>query len=115
MAVAMEYTGSRADAEDVVQDSWRRVLAGLVAFDLARPFEPWFFTILRNTARTAARSRRLRTHDEIGATQPSIASGPDEEAQQSELRARIRTAVQQLPPMQRACFRLCAVEGMSSA
>jgi hypothetical protein len=39
MAVALEYTGTREDAEDVVQDTFRRVIDGLARFD-RRPFEP---------------------------------------------------------------------------
>lgn len=115
MAVATEYVGSRADAEDVVQESWRRVVGGLAGFDARRPFEPWFFTIVRNTARNAVRSGRRHAHDELGPERPSAALAPDEAAQRAELRARIHDALGRLPPMQATCFRLCAVEGLSSA
>ena len=62
MVVAMEYCDSLDDAEDVVQETFRRVAEGLSGFDRARPFDPWFFTILTNTARNAAKSRRVRAH-----------------------------------------------------
>lgn len=115
MAVAVEYTGTREDAEDVVQDSFRRVLAGLPRFDPARPFEPWFFTVLRNTARNAVKSRRIREHDTLTVEHESGRPDPLELTRRRELRHRLGAAIAQLPPMQQACFRLCLVEGLSNA
>jgi RNA polymerase sigma factor (sigma-70 family) len=115
MAVALEYSDTRADAEDIVQDTFRRAYQGLDRFDLRRTFEPWLFTILRNTARNAAKSRRLRRHDELGAEHAASSPGPLENVRRSELRTSIAAAADQLPPMQQACFRLCLVEGFTSA
>ena len=114
MAVAMEYCDSLEDAEDVVQESFRRVLASLDGFDSGRPFEPWFFTIIRNTARNAAKSRRVRDHDNLPPDHPSSRPGPAEDADRRELEEQLASAVNQLPEMQQTCFRLCLVEGMSS-
>lgn len=115
MAVALEYTGTREDAEDVVQDTFRRVVANLQRFDPARPFEPWCFTILRNTARNAAKGRRIRTHEALSVDHMSDRPGPLELTRRKELRGRIDAAVARLPAMQQTCFRLCLVEGLSSA
>lgn len=115
MAVAIEYTPSRADAEDVVQDTFRRVLENLGGFDQRRPFAPWFFTILRNTARNAAKRRRTRTHDPIAPGHASPLPGPFEETRRAELRRGIDAAMSSLPRMQQTCFRLCVVEGFTSA
>jgi RNA polymerase sigma-70 factor (ECF subfamily) len=114
MAVAMEYCDSLDDAEDVVQETFRRVVEGLAGFDSTRPFDPWFFTILRNTARNAARSRRLREHDTLSADHESTRPGPADDADRRELREQLREAINRLPAMQQACFRLCLVEGLSS-
>src|SRR5262245_8875088 len=78
MAVALEYADNRADAEDIVQETFRRVLANLARFDPRRSFEPWFFTILRNTARNAAKSRRTRAHDELTPDFAARTPGPFE-------------------------------------
>jgi RNA polymerase sigma-70 factor (ECF subfamily) len=115
MAVALEYTATREDAEDLVQDTFRRVLDGLGRFDPARPFEPWFFTILRNTARNAARSRRIREHETLPVDHESGQPGPLEDTARRELRARLSQAIGRLPAMQQTCFRLCLVEGLSNA
>jgi RNA polymerase sigma-70 factor (ECF subfamily) len=115
MAVALEYAPGRADAEDIVQDTFRRVLESLGRFDDSRTFAPWFFTILRNTARNAAKSRRMRSHEAIEPDHASPAPGPYEETRRDEMRRGILDAITRLPPMQRTCFRLCVVEGFTSA
>jgi RNA polymerase sigma factor (sigma-70 family) len=115
MAVALTYVESREDAEDVVQTTFQRAYQSLTRFDPSRDFKPWFFTILRNTARDAQeRSGRAR-HEEISEARPSNAPTPIEDATRGELRSRIEDALSRLPPMQRACFQLCMVEGFSSA
>jgi len=110
----MEYCDSVDDAEDVVQETFRRVLDGLPGFDPERPFDPWFFTILRNTARNATRSRRVREHDALPANYASALPGPAEDADRRELRQQLDKAISHLPAMQQTCFRLCLVEGLSS-
>ena len=114
MAVALEFVCTRADAEDVVQETFRRVLQNLDRFDAARSFEPWFFTILRNTGRNASRAARLRRHETLTQSYASPASSPFDDAHRGELRARILAAIERLPPMQRTCFRLCVIEGLTS-
>jgi RNA polymerase sigma-70 factor (ECF subfamily) len=115
MAVAMEFAPTRDDAEDIVQDTFRRVFGSLASFDAGMRFGPWFFTILRNTARNAAKKRRLRDHDEIPGEHAAAGPGPYEETRRAEMRRRIADAVERLTPMQRTCFRLCLVEGLSNA
>jgi RNA polymerase sigma-70 factor (ECF subfamily) len=110
-----EGADAREDAEDVVQDTFRRVFEKLDRFDPARSFEPWFFTILRNTARNAVKSRRIRAHDALTIEHASTSPGPYEETRRLELRQSIAEAMERLPAMQKTCFRLCVVEGLSSA
>lgn len=114
MAVAYEYTGNREDAEDVVQDTFRRMLGALDRYDPRRSFEPWFFTILRNTARTWTKARRLRGHEPLAAEHAAEEPGPLELASRRELRRSLDDAIEALPLMQRSCFRLCLVEGLTS-
>jgi RNA polymerase sigma-70 factor (ECF subfamily) len=114
LAVAAEYAPSLADAEDIAQDAFRRMFEGLGRFDSTRPFAPWYYTILRNVARNAARSGRGRVHEVLSNEHVSQQAGPAEHAERAQLRHRIRCGVTQLPPMQAACFRLCLVEGLSS-
>jgi RNA polymerase sigma-70 factor (ECF subfamily) len=115
LAVAREYSPTREDAEDIVQDTFRRVLDNLDRYDATRAFQPWFFTVLRNTARNAARRRAARRQDALGSEPADRRPGPAEALQRRELRARITEALARLPAMQQTCFRLCLVEGLTSA
>jgi len=111
LAVAWEYAPSRDDAEDLVQEAFYKALRGLEGFDERLPFRPWLFTIVRNLGRNAA-ERDARWHsvavpDEV----PDDAADPADFAHRTLLRERIDRGLDALPPMQRACFRLCDVEG----
>jgi RNA polymerase sigma-70 factor (ECF subfamily) len=115
MAVAMEYMGTREDAEDVVQDTFCRIAEKLHTFDSRRPFGPWFFTILRNTSRNAVKAKRVRAHADLDTEHASHAPSPFEEVRRRELRREIDDAIGTLPAMQRTCFRLCVVEGLTGS
>ena len=54
------FTGDRAIAEDVVQDTFLQVHDSASRFDSARKFKPWLFTIAANKARDFLRKRQRR-------------------------------------------------------
>ncbi len=54
LRLALVYAGSRAVAEDVVQDTWLGVLQGIDKFEGRSSFKTWLFRILVNRARTRA-------------------------------------------------------------
>jgi len=112
LAVAWEFTDTREDAEDLVQDAFYRSLRRIDRFDTRRPFAPWFFTIVRNLGRNAVARRgrwRLVRIPETLAGRRTIA----DPAERSEIRVRVDEALTNLTPMQRACFRLCEMEGFT--
>ena len=114
IAVAWEFTDTLEDAEDLVQEAFRRVVDALPRFDVSRPFAPWFFTILRNVARNAVQARGLRVHVALSDSVPDEAPTTDEIVDYLELEARVALRLDSLPDMQRTCFRLCVLEGLSS-
>jgi RNA polymerase sigma-70 factor (ECF subfamily) len=119
LAVAWEFTNTLEDAEDVVQETFLRVVQALDRFDPDRPFGPWFFTILRNVARNAAGRRALRLHAALEEVESQESARdtrptPDELTEHLELQARVDLELASLPDMQRTCFRLCVLEGLSS-
>jgi RNA polymerase sigma-70 factor, ECF subfamily len=57
-AVAMRYVGSRAVAEEVVQEAWLRLLRGIDDFEQRSSLKTWLFGILTNVARWRARHER---------------------------------------------------------
>jgi RNA polymerase sigma-70 factor (ECF subfamily) len=114
IAVAWEFADTLEDAEDLVQEAFRRVVDALPRFDAERPFAPWFFTILRNVARNATSARSLRLHAALDDNVKDETPAPDELIDYLELVARVDLELESLPDMQRACFRLCVLEGFSS-
>ena len=113
LAAAWELVPTREDAEDVVQDTFARAWRQLQRYDTARPFAPWFFTILRNVARNA--TRRDRRWDMVPLTDETMVDDEEQGAVDVLEMERIQVAVEQLSPMQRACFRLTELEGFSSS
>ena len=51
-------TGSAADAEDLVQQTFVKAYRGLHRFNTRKPLAPWLFTIARRQAASLYRSRR---------------------------------------------------------
>jgi len=114
LAVAWEFTDTLDDAEDLIQETFRRVVAALHRFEPGRPFAPWFFTILRNVARNAAGARALRLYSALDDAVQDEAPTAEEVVEYLELQALVDVRLESLPDMQRACFRLCVLEGLSS-
>ncbi|MGH7446322.1 MAG: RNA polymerase sigma factor [Longimicrobiales bacterium] len=119
LAAAWEFVPTREDAEDIVQDAFARTWRELARYDAARPFAPWFFTILRNVARNATRSDRrwskVSLTDEVIADEQRHTSEEPDSLDRIELAGRVHAALGELSPMQRACFRLTDIEGFGSA
>ena len=109
--VAYRITGSLADAEDVVQESFVRTLQSPPPLADA-PLRPWLLRVATNLAIDRIRSaRRLDVTDEV----PEQA----EEASQltgltaGELGARVEAALKALPERQRLALALFHFEGLS--
>jgi RNA polymerase sigma-70 factor (ECF subfamily) len=140
---AMSYVSSRAVAEEVVQETWLGVLAGLERFEGRSSLRTWIFHIAVNIARTrAARERRCRPFSSIaggdrGTAGPAVdpdrflsadhpawpghwAGGPEARATPEqrllsrETQDLIRAAIEALPPPQRLVVTLRDVEGWSA-
>ncbi len=111
LAVAWEFTESRDDADDVVQDSFHRTLRALDDYDDSRPFRPWFFTIVRNVGRNAAARSHRWDSDPVTDTLPAEEVSRLSEIERWEIRKRVSDGLALLSANQRACFRLCDLEG----
>jgi RNA polymerase sigma-70 factor, ECF subfamily len=140
LRVAQIFTPSHAVAEEVVQETWVRVLGALDRFEGRSSLRTWVFRILVNTAKTRAQ-REGRTipfstlqdtarvpeaaveperflpedhplHPGGWATPPRDL--PEERLLAAETRERIAAAIEELPPNQRAVISLRDVEGWSS-
>jgi RNA polymerase sigma-70 factor (ECF subfamily) len=132
--VAIVYAGSRAAAEEVVQEAWVGVLKGLHLFEGRSSLKSWIFRILVNTAKARGlRESRsvplssLASADEDEASVPAERfqdhgvwtghwSQPpsewnDDRVASAEIAALAREAIERLPPSQREVMTLRDVEG----
>jgi RNA polymerase sigma-70 factor (ECF subfamily) len=113
-AVAYRLLGNREDAEDLVQDAFMAVLQKIDTFERGRGFSPWFFRILVNRGLNARKARALRTTDEIPVAAAAAGFSPERQAEQTELRDRLRGALAALPERQRVIVELFELEGFGS-
>jgi RNA polymerase sigma-70 factor (ECF subfamily) len=110
---AYHMLGERADAEDVVQDSFLRAYLAIGRYDERDQFRGWLFRILTNQCRNALTSRGRRTRrfvqDEIAlesapAPPLGLATGVED--------AELVRALSQLDPLQREALLLKYAEGL---
>jgi RNA polymerase sigma-70 factor, ECF subfamily len=141
LRVAMSYVPSRAVAEELVQETWIAVMRGIDRFEGRSSLKTWIFTIMTNIAsRGGGRERRSApfsalAREEQGA--PSVDADrflpadhdrypnhwalgptrwptPEEGLLSGETRRVILSAVEALPPAQRAVISLRDIEGWDS-
>src|SRR5260370_16481585 len=94
LRAAFGILGSRAAAEDAVADAFIKVFDKIRTFDKSRPFEPWLYRLVVNTA--IDHSRRPRRES-------AFADGVDVAGTVDfDLRLEGATAIRALPPQERA-------------
>jgi len=142
LRLAQVYCGSRAVAEEVVQETWLGVLQGIDRFEQRSSFRTWLYRILVNRAKTHgvregrqvpfsapegdAAERAVPAERFRPATDP-VAPGhwavpprawggsPAGQLETKETLAVIMKAIAALPPGQRDVITLRDVEGLSGA
>ena len=116
--VVAQLLGDADEAEDIVQDAFTVVHKHARTFDAERPFAPWFFAIVRRLAanrrsRDLRRARLLRLWGRGTIAEPAFAQVEDALLAGLDAGAAKR-AMEDLAPMQRACFELVAVRDLST-
>ena len=132
MRTAQVYVRTRADAEEVVQETWLAALQGIGRFEHRSSLKTWLFRILRyramshgkHASRYVAFSDLAAPDDSRGAstlfdTLAADASGGGDLEQEhalltKELRAQLDRAMDVLPPRQREVMILRDLEGWSA-
>jgi RNA polymerase sigma-70 factor (ECF subfamily) len=138
--VALSYVRTPAVAEEVVQETWCAMLTGLERFEGRAALKTWLFRILTNRAKTRGqREARTVPFSSLGdgddGEGPSVdperflpadhprwpghwaagparwSAAPDERLLAREVRARIRSAIDELPERQQAVIYMRDVEG----
>jgi RNA polymerase sigma-70 factor, ECF subfamily len=140
LRIAWSHVGSRATAEEVIQETWMAAIRGIHRFERRSSVRTWLFRILRNRARTrGARDSRMRPFSDLqavdsdgpgpdemiaGAGTTATARGhepmwvsstdPEQQLLSRELAGHIDRAIAALPPRQREVITLRDVEGWSA-
>jgi RNA polymerase sigma-70 factor, ECF subfamily len=139
--VARAYVSTDAVAEEVVQETWLAVLAGLDRFEERASLKTWLFHILTNKAKTrGVREQRTVPFASLGPAEqggePSVSpdrfqgqgdawpghwampprpwEDPERRLQSLEARERLRAAIGALPEVQQAVLTLRDVEGLEA-
>jgi RNA polymerase sigma-70 factor, ECF subfamily len=120
--LAYQVLHDREEAWDVAQEAFVRAFHSLPSFRGQSAFYTWLFRITVNVATDRHRQRGAQarafgpervTEEEWARTTPDPGGGPDQQAARAEQRARIRRALDALPPKARAIIMLSDVEGLS--
>jgi RNA polymerase sigma-70 factor (ECF subfamily) len=113
--------GTRDPVDDLVQETWLRVLERGSSYDGESRFEPWLFTIARNLAIDHTRKRRMFSLDsnndderEPASFSPvSSAASPFEQAARTEDARHLAHSLQSLQPVYREALVLRFQEELS--
>ena len=114
-------TGNEQDAEDMVQETFLRAYRQIRSYDSRAAFGTWLFRIATNCSLDLLRKRGVRRECqepgfEDGGPKmelPSPAPSPERLAISTQIRRRVRVALAQLSPAERAAFILRHFEGVS--
>jgi RNA polymerase sigma-70 factor (ECF subfamily) len=123
----LRYTGHRARAEDVLQETWLKVVRSSSEYEPKARFTTWVYTIARNLCVDSARKETYRQTDSLdapsraGEDAPPVGDtvgdvegvGPERGAQNAQLRPMLQKAIAGLPEEQREVFLLREYHGVS--
>ena len=113
--------GRRDAVDDLVQETWLRVLERGHSYDGQSRFEPWLFTVARNLALDYMRKRRVFSLDSKDSLEPDLESlspvshapSPFEQAARTEDAQRLAHSLQTLEPIYREALVLRFQEDLS--
>ena len=113
-------TGNEQDAEDMVQETFLRAYRQIHSYDSRAGFGTWLFRIATNCSLDLLRKRGVRREcqepgfedDGPKVEHPAPAPSPERLAISSQIRRRVRVALAQLSPAERAAFILRHFEGV---
>ena len=106
--LARRLTGAAADADDLVQETYARAVAGLGGFERGTNLRAWMFRILRNAHIDAMRRRSVDPTDRAAAV-PDVGASSDDAAVRD-----VERAIASLPDHAREVV-LLDLEGLSES
>ncbi len=104
----------RAQAEELYQDAWIRVIEAHAGYQPKARFTTWLYTIAHRLLIDHWRRRGLSLVA-LDEDPPGDSPGPEQQAEARETLARFAGALEQLPPAQREAFLLHEEAGLTAA
>jgi RNA polymerase sigma-70 factor (ECF subfamily) len=124
----LRYVGQRQRAEDLVQETWLKVVRSSIDYEPRARFTTWVYTIARNLCVDSERRERHRQTDSLEAARgegeaegpplgerlaDGAAPSPERAAHNRRLQPMLTAALQSLPGEQREVFLLREYQGLS--
>jgi RNA polymerase sigma-70 factor (ECF subfamily) len=125
----LRFTGHRARAEDVLQETWLKVVRSAREYEAKAKFTTWLYTIARNLCVDSARKESYRQASSLeaptgngagtdegrplGEALPDTGASPERGAYNARLRPLIERALASLPEEQREVFLLREYSGIA--
>ena len=109
-------TQDRAEAEDLVQETYAKALRGFSSFQLGTNFRAWMYRILRNSflsSRTGLKTMVVLDGESDESLLPAESTTPESLLITQEDRESVQQALADLPVPFREILLLCEVEEMS--
>ncbi|WNG27927.1 RNA polymerase sigma factor [Cystobacter fuscus] len=123
----LRFTGHRARAEDVLQETWLKVVRGAPDYETKAKFTTWLYTIARNLCVDSARKESYRQAASLespmagsegedsrplGEALPDEGASPERGAYNARVRPLLERALAGLPEEQREVFVLREYSGI---
>ncbi len=102
-----------ADAEEVLQTVYLKILQGKAIYRGESKLQTWLFAVIRKTAMSERRKQWLRALISIPGTTSEVHSELESEFERSETQQRFRHALAQLPARQRETLHLVFYQDLS--
>lgn len=109
---------NQSDAEDLVQETFRKALISFASFQPGTNFRAWMFRILKNTFLSSCSKLERRMTVAMNSEPDGHELAVETETPETILierlnRQLVQRAIDELPPSYREALLLCEVEGMS--
>lgn len=121
-SLALRVLADESDAEDVVQEVFAQAWRQAARYDVSRgPVVAWLLTITRTRAIDRIRARRARPDTGVAAGEDRLAElavplvDPAEAIDAAQDAVRVRTALNDLPALQRLAIELAFFEGLTQS
>jgi RNA polymerase sigma-70 factor (ECF subfamily) len=119
----LRFTGQRARAEDLLQETWLKVVRSAPEYQPKARFSTWMYTLARNLCVDAARKESYRQAASLDVAEqddgaplaerlPAGGASPEREAHNARLRPLLLKALANLPAEQREVFVLREYQGL---